>query len=192
ARPPTPRRRTRPRPGRRFSRPAEGFGPASKPAPPPSEEAKRLAEVNVELTWLADPVTFPFELLAHWKDNKLEVQGRVPDHAVREHALKLARARFTGSVVDKMQEASEVAVSREKLRPGEVQRAALEALEQLLPEVSGRLSVLCGPDGKVAISGNVASLEEKRAVSMAMRSVPGCTSVSNQTQIGGRADGPQG
>ena len=47
-------------------------------APATGEDVYRLAEINVELAWLADPVTFPYALAARFNNNKMEALGSVP------------------------------------------------------------------------------------------------------------------
>src|ERR1022692_1422896 len=67
------------------------FGPKTPdknpPAPSTQPDPRRVTEVNVEVAWLADPVTFPYYLEAHVDGGQLEVRGYVPSKAIREHAL---------------------------------------------------------------------------------------------------------
>src|SRR5262245_25779816 len=48
-------------------------------AVPGGEDPARLAEIRVELAWLADPVTFPYELQAKMTPGGLEIRGHVTD-----------------------------------------------------------------------------------------------------------------
>src|SRR4051794_6346588 len=67
------------------------FG-AKTPAPKsPQDEAKRQAEIAVERAWMADPATFPYYLEAKAEGATLHVRGYVPDKAVRDQALRIAR-----------------------------------------------------------------------------------------------------
>src|SRR5262245_10834839 len=54
-------------------------------------DSGRRTEIQVELAWLSDPLTFACMLQARADGPNLEVRGFVPSQAVREHALKLAR-----------------------------------------------------------------------------------------------------
>src|SRR5207302_262388 len=65
-----------------------GSGPGKNSPPKTSEDLRRKAEIDVELAWLADPVTFPYYLEAQADATTLTVRGYVPDPAVRDHALK--------------------------------------------------------------------------------------------------------
>src|SRR5438552_14924338 len=79
----------------------------SKSAQP---DPKRLTEVNVEIAWLADPVTFPYYLEAHATGTQIEVRGFVPNKAVRDHALRIAQVFSSMPVVDAMKEHPSLAV----------------------------------------------------------------------------------
>src|ERR1700730_10744903 len=71
------------------------FGPKTSDKNAPAKSAqpdpRRVTEVNVEVAWLADPVTFPYYLEAHATDSHLEVRGYVPNKSVREHAVRIAQ-----------------------------------------------------------------------------------------------------
>ncbi len=44
---------------------------------------ERLTEIQVELAWLSDPLTFPYYLEAHVKGQALEIRGYVANAAAR-------------------------------------------------------------------------------------------------------------
>src|SRR6516165_10913886 len=67
--------------------PPQASMPAAAPAAVNGGFA-RVAEIRVELAWLADSTTFPYELAAHSTGATLEVGGMVPDGAVRDRALQ--------------------------------------------------------------------------------------------------------
>src|SRR5262245_20317178 len=48
----------------------------------------RLAEIKVELAWLTDPITFPYQLAARVCGSSLEVGGIVPNDVLRQRALQ--------------------------------------------------------------------------------------------------------
>ena len=84
------------------------FGSKSADKNPPAKstqsDTRRVIEVNVEVAWLADPVTFPYYLEAHATGSQLEVRGYVPNKAVREHAIRIAQVNSSVPVIDSMKE----------------------------------------------------------------------------------------
>src|SRR5262245_48834072 len=70
--------------------------------PPAWATSRRATEIEVELAWLADPVTCPCPLTAHVTGPTLEVRGSVPSMFARAQALKLARERSQLAVIDSL------------------------------------------------------------------------------------------
>jgi hypothetical protein len=91
-----------------LARPAAARGPqaeapaAAEGAALPAEQA-RLEELRVSLAWLTDAATFPHALTARVRGDSLEAAGAVPDAAVKEVALKLARQHTALPVVDALE-----------------------------------------------------------------------------------------
>jgi hypothetical protein len=166
------------------------FGGAAKstPAKAAADVARRRVEVDLELAWIADPVTFPYFLEARIDRSTLSVRGYVPDKAVREHALKLARVYTTYTIADNMKEHASLRVRLAQESPTQLQAAVVSALREALPRQYQRLQVQCGSDGTVTLRGPIASAEEKLAASQALRRLYGCTSVQNQLRIPGEAE----
>src|SRR5262245_47925660 len=93
---------------RRAALAAAGLLPAAAAAAPPDAvppagvrvvpgaAAARLAALQVELAWLADPVTASQPLEARAGGAALEVCGSVSDEVARERALTLARRHGGG------------------------------------------------------------------------------------------------
>lgn len=163
------------------------FGPKatdkSVAAKPTQADPRRVTEVNVEVAWLADPVTFPYYLEAHAAGSQLEVRGYVPNKAVREHALRLAQVYSSLTVVDSMKEHPSLLVRPGQMSPQHLQSSVTSSLRVALPKQSQHLKAECGSDGKVYVVGVVNSYEEKMAVSHALRRLHGCTSVQNFTTL---------
>jgi hypothetical protein len=151
----------------------------AKPAP---LDPKRQVEIQVEIAWLADPVTFPYYLEAHVGSSGLEVRGYVPNKAVRDHALNLARVYSALPVTDGLKEHTSLLVRPSLMSPPHLQNSVAAALREALPKGYQHLQVQCGKDGRVAVSGQVATPEERLIVSHALRRLHGCTSVQNMTQ----------
>jgi hypothetical protein len=165
------------------------FGSASPKAKAPVDDPHRLAEIAVELAWLADPVTFPYYLEAKLEGATLAVRGFVPDKVVRDHVLRLARLYCTYSVTDAMKEHPSLRVRPGQATPAQLQTAVVSALrEALSKQQAHRLQIQCAADGKVTLRGPLPSAEAKLAASRALRRMYGCTSVQNLTQAPGMPD----
>jgi hypothetical protein len=162
------------------------FGPKAAdktPAKAPLVDPRRAMEVNVEIAWLADPVTFPYYLEAHADSGQFEVRGYVPNKGVREHALRIAQVYSSVPVTDAMKEHPSLLVKPSQMSPQQLQNSAQSSLRAALPKQYQQLKIDCGADGKVVVAGSVSTLEEKIAVSHALRRLHGCTSVQNLTSM---------
>jgi hypothetical protein len=146
-------------------------------------DSRRIAEVNVEIAWLADPVTFPYYLEARATDARLEMRGYVPNKAVREHALRLAQVYSSLPVTDALKEHSSLLVRPSTMSPQQLQKSAQTSLRVALPKQYQQLKIDCALDGKVFVAGPVNTYDEKIAVSHALRRLHGCTSVQNLTTL---------
>jgi hypothetical protein len=165
---------------------AAKLGKSGMPAdlqPLPAAEGKRLMEIQMELAWLADPVTFPYYLEAHIQGDTLLVQGYVPSRAVHEQALKHARQQCSLKITDALKEHSGVAVKPTRTSASQLQQGATTALRQSVGQGAARLQVKCGSDSKITVSGWVGSFEEKLTVSQTLRRLHGCTAVINTTHV---------
>ena len=152
----------------------------AKTAPAAAQDATRSVRIQVELAWLADPITFPYYLDARVKGDNLEVHGYVPNKTVRSQAISLAKLNCPLMVVDTMREHPSLEVHPLQRSPEQLKNAAQTALREALPGL--KLHVQCQTDGTVEVSGRVRSLDQKLKVSQALRRLYGCTSVANSTQ----------
>jgi osmotically-inducible protein OsmY len=153
------------------------------PAKPTQPDSRRISEVNIEIAWLADPVTFPYYLEAHANATQLEVRGYVPNKSVREQAIRIAQVHSSLPVVDAMKEHPSLLVKTSQMSPKQLQSSVQSSLRVALPKQHQQLKTECGADGKVSVVGSVNTYEEKLAVSHALRRLHGCTSVQNQTTL---------
>jgi hypothetical protein len=159
--------------------PATAQPPAPAGARPAAEAADRLAEITVELAWLADPLTFPCELAARVRAGRMDIRGFVPNETARIRAVRTARLGCELPVMDSL--TLQPAASRQLTVPVEQLRTGVEViLRKRFPERISGLKILCGAHGQVILSGRVGSAEEKLAMSQALRRLPGCTSVVNE------------
>jgi hypothetical protein len=163
------------------------FGPKAPDKNPPAKSTQsdpsRVAEINVEVAWLADPVTFPYYLEAHATGSQMEVRGYVPNREVREQAVRIAQVYSSLPVVDAMKEHPSLLVKPGLLTAQQLQSSAQSSLRVALPKQSQQLKIECGSDGKVFVIGPVSSIEEKVIVSHSLRRLHGCTSVQNLTTL---------
>jgi hypothetical protein len=163
------------------------FGPKTPdknpPVKSPQPDPRRVAEINVEVAWLADPVTFPYYLEAHATGTQIEVRGYVPNQAVREQAARIAQVYSSLPVVDAMKEHPSLLVKPGLLSAQQLQSSAQSSLRVALPKQSPQLKIECGSDGKVFVLGPVSTIEEKVIVSHSLRRLHGCTSVQNLTTL---------
>lgn len=147
------------------------------------EQANHLVEIQVELAWLGDPITFPYFLEAHVAGGKLEVRGYVPGKTVQEHAVRLAKLNCALPVQDQTREHSSLAVRSASLAPEKLQTSVKSALNHALPHSARGLHVSCDVDGKVTVEGPVKTFDEKLAVSQSLRRLHGCAYVVNMTRV---------
>jgi hypothetical protein len=147
-------------------------------------DARRMIEINVEVAWLADPVTFPYYLEAHVNPGQqLEVRGYVPNKAVREQALRTAQVFSSLAVIDSTKEHPSLLVRPSPISAQQLQSSVVSSLRAALPKQYQQLRIDCAADGKVFVSGTVNSYEEKITVSHSLRRLHGCTSVQNFTAV---------
>ena len=163
------------------------FGPKTPDKAPAGKssllEQRRITEANIEIAWLADPVTFPYYLEAHATAKELEVRGYVPNKAVREHAVRIAKVYSSLPVVDSTKEHPSLLVKPGQMSPQQLQASVQSSLRVALPKQHQHLKVEVGDDGKVFVMGPVANHEERVAVSQSLRRLHGCTSVQNLTSL---------
>ena len=150
---------------------------------PVEDDASRLAEINTELGWLADPMTSPYHLAAHAHEGALVIRGYVPNKAVRIRVAKVALERSHMQVVDQLK-IHPVMPHLTTVPTKELHVAAQTALRSTFPRQATGINVMCRSYGQVILTGHVASMEEKLAISQHLRNLPGCTSVLNQLAVG--------
>lgn len=159
------------------------FGPKTDKSKTALPDPRRALEINVEIAWLADPITFPYYLEAHADSKKLDVRGYVPNKAVREHAMRIAQIYSSLPVADAIKEHANLVVKPTQMAPAQLQSSVQASLRVALPKQAPQLRIECGADGKVFISGPVNNLEERLIASQALRRLHGCTSVENLTTL---------
>jgi hypothetical protein len=144
---------------------------------------RRLVEIEVELAWLADPVTFPYHLGAQLRAGTLHVTGYVQTTTEREHALQVARSRCPLEVIDELKTHPGIMLRQVNVEPLQARVDAENALLEDFPKDASRFKVTCGPDGLLMVGGTIGSPLEKLAVSRRLRHLPNCTAVVNRLQV---------
>src|SRR5262249_53347738 len=149
-----------------------------------AETAARLAEIKVELGWLADASTSPFPLTARAFGLTLELRGAVPSESVRVQAVKIAREQSPLTVADTLQVQPDLAVPQPVHEPAEsLALSAAPALSEAVPSYSFAFEIRAQPQGLIEVRGMIPSYEEKVAVSRRLRQLRGCTCVVNNLEL---------
>jgi hypothetical protein len=142
-----------------------------------------LEEMKVELAWQADVATFPCTLGAHVSGANLEARGYVPNEAVKERALEIARKHSFLPVVDALKIHHSLAMRTAGVPAETVRKEAAEVLVDALGERGRGLECKARPNGQVTVTGLVVSVEEKVEVGRKLRQVHGCTCVVNHLTV---------
>lgn len=147
------------------------------------QDANRFVEILVELAWLADPVTCPYFLEARVEGPAVHVRGFVPNISVRDHALKLARLQCPMTVLDDTKVRQGIGVQLVRIPAGQLEKACLACLNVFFPVNNGHFQIQADSAGRIKVTGQVHSLEEKLAVSQELRRLHGCTAVLNRVHV---------
>jgi hypothetical protein len=150
---------------------------------------QRLVEIQIELAWLAEPITFPHYLKACLRADRLHVEGYVPNALARDEALRLARAHCPVAVIDEIKIISGLVFRPMTASPLQMQRAAEAALRRVYTRQASTFTVACTPEGRVTVAGTVGSFDEKLGVSRLLRYLPGCAAIVNQLRVAEPATG---
>src|SRR5207247_3018885 len=100
-----------------------------------------------------------------------EIHGAVSNETTRKLAVKLAREASHMTVVDHLEIASVPVVADPKRSLNMVYRDSVQALYHGCPQLSRSLSVTSQDRGEVIVRGEVATLEDKLAISRCLKSV---------------------
>src|SRR5262249_33586913 len=140
----------------------------------------------VELAWCSNPLTFPLSLSAQSDGKGLTLHGFVPNEAVRQQVLQLARSSTSLPVTDSPPVCPRLATRSGTATDAELVQGARYLLKEVLGSRNGLVRVEAGPQGQLVLKGSVANLDEKLAASRCLRKLGGCTCVVNHLGIGVR------
>jgi hypothetical protein len=159
---------------------AADSGPTATANDPQAAWAK--GAILAEIAWLASPSTFHEQLTAVQVGDCLEIHGTVSNDSVRSLAMKLAREASHMTIVDRTQPAPVPAAPAPARSLNMVYRDAVQAIYHSCPQLSRSLTVSTQDQGEVLVRGEVATLEDRLAISRSLKLVAGCNCVKNQVR----------
>jgi hypothetical protein len=143
----------------------------------------KLEEMKVELALMADPATFGCNLSARLDGKAMLVNGYVPNDAVREKAIQIARTGTHLVVADGMKIHRTLAMRSAGVPTEKLQQGAAELLRESFPEIASGFEIKATIIGQITLTGSARSYEEKLNVSERLRRLNGCTSVVNELKV---------
>jgi hypothetical protein len=127
---------------------------AARAETPITEAQLRHDEMQIEIAWLADPLTFPCQLYAVFDTTQVKVYGNVPNAEVAGRVLELARGQTSLPVVDNLQFRSSQSFRPATESVPRMQRDALRTLTEAFPTAavppSSTRSTSRGPSARAA------------------------------------------
>ncbi len=148
------------------------------------------AAANVQVAWLAEPGLFLCTLSTRTTAKGMELHGFVSNEPARQKALAIARALYTGPVIDQIKLHHGIPIQMSHgAAPNELANAASSILAEALGDKVLGLRVVCPSAGRVEVTGKLSSLDDKLLVSKCMKSLTGCTHVVNKTSAPGSTEG---
>lgn len=150
----------------------------------------RTTETAVESGWLADPITFPYELRALLKNGVLEVHGVVPSPVVRKQVVNIAKLHAK-AIADHTEIAPTKAKPYVNLPPDKVVAGVRAAIGRGLPQLQQAIQAASDSDGRVVLTGAVPTAAEKQRAAELLRPVPGCMLVDNKLVVAGIGATPE-
>jgi osmotically-inducible protein OsmY len=147
------------------------------------EQLNRATEISTELAWLANASMFPYRLEAHVMGSALQVTGSLPTQALRLQALRIAREESGMPVLDNIGVYSNLVAPPVSKPAAVLSKEVNNALARALPDGIGKITIKIWMGGQVAITGKVATLEDKLTASRCLQRVVGCNCVINQLEV---------
>lgn len=144
----------------------------------------RLAEIKVELAWLADPAAFSCRLAVRANNGTLEIGGLVHGEELHQRVLRLASGQSALPLNDKL-----------TVQPGPPPRSTVSdsdpqlchnaavAMSKLTAAQAAGFEISADANGQIVVAGHTGSCEEKLKISRRLSQLPGCTSVVNNLTV---------
>jgi osmotically-inducible protein OsmY len=160
-----------------------GLLPFSRPAATAPAQDNRVKELQIELAWMGDPVTFRCPIRAQCTDSGVELTGFVSTAGAHKRAVQLAGKAWGGMVHDSIHVTKVSYDTFASVKSADVVHSATTAISDVLGLRVKGIEVKASNDGKVTLSGTVASWQEKYTLSTRMRRISGCSCVVNQLEV---------
>lgn len=147
------------------------------------EDLNRILEIEVMIAWLGEPALCPYYPCARVEGKRIRVGGYLPNEALKNQALEIARAKSGLPVIDQITVLSEIIITPTQVADKQFLANVRTVLQTEFPVdyPSWRLSLL--RDGVVGVEGSINSHENKLHVSERLRCVPGCVCVVNLLRV---------
>jgi osmotically-inducible protein OsmY len=142
----------------------------------------RWVEMNVELALLADELTCPCPLTVHLHNGQLDIQGAAPNESARARAIQIGSQFGVTQVRDRMK--MDHSIASPTVPTASLEKTAVSLLNRRMGAKAAALQVVAVDNGRLSISGQIGSFEEKLALSRILRQTPGCKAVQNEVQVG--------
>ena len=157
-----------------------------------SQQPARHPIAEIEMAWLADPITFPFALRVVPTATAFEIHGAVPSAAVKKQALNIARIHGQATITDRVNVVALGKQAAARRAPDDLRKDLEQRLREIAPALAKSILIQTDEEGRVTLTGSTNSWDEKRSLGQALRSIPGCICVVNQLQFAGAptADDP--
>jgi osmotically-inducible protein OsmY len=137
----------------------------------------RMEAIKVELALLSDSSAYAQPLSVRVQGDGVEVQGTVASEAIRQRVLEIARRSCYLPIHDKIAVAG--AVSR---ATAPLVKAAHDRLVHELGAQADAVRIQ-SESGKLKLTGQVRSLEDKLHASRTLRGLPGCGGLINNLEV---------
>lgn len=147
------------------------------------------AAINVQIAWLGDPALFCCNLVAKDTPEGMELVGYVPNEAVRQKALHIAKTICGDKVVNhlRLQAGMPIPLTR-PAAPTELAPQASTVLAEALGEKVLGLLITSPTAGRIEIAGSVPTAEDKLLISKSLKKLNGCIFVVNKVNATGSSE----
>jgi len=145
--------------------------------------------VDIQIAWLGDPALLSCNLVAKVTSEGIELAGFVPNEAMRQKAVQVAKSACEYKVINRLQVQAHMPIPSPKPAvPAELAYSASMILAETLGDKVMGIRIVSPSNGRVDISGNVPSADDKLLISKTLKKVNGCTQIVNKVNATGRVD----
>jgi hypothetical protein len=149
-----------------------------------TEASQHREEAAIRLAWLADPATFPYMLSAHASPEGMRLTGYLPTTAAHLKAIEIARKVTNQPMIDELKVHPGLTLRFARPRPPEdACRAARGLLHRAVGARADDWKISARADGRLTVSGQAQSEDERLQASECLRPLTCCTSVVNELTL---------